>query len=183
LYSTDVDGNNNPLEGSGLLGGGLGALGSLTGTGSNPGTALGHQQQQQQQRSGNPSSSVAGAPSSGGGASSGAGSALSGDFGLLGLLGVIRMTDQDRQSLALGSDLTLLGLNLNANEQLFSSFAGPWSENLTSKEPHYQVCCLDRAVMVSLMLSNNIVLTLSSKFFRLFSCGSSQCVITCNHQR
>jgi CCR4-NOT transcription complex subunit 2 len=37
-------------------------------------------------------------------------------FGLLGLLGVIRMTDQDLNTLALGCDLTTLGLNLNSSE-------------------------------------------------------------------
>ena len=37
-------------------------------------------------------------------------------FGLLGLLGVIRMTDQDLNTLALGCDLTTLGLNLNSTE-------------------------------------------------------------------
>jgi hypothetical protein len=37
-------------------------------------------------------------------------------FGLMGLLGVIRMTDQDLNTLALGCDLTTLGLNLNAAE-------------------------------------------------------------------
>ncbi|KAI7895063.1 uncharacterized protein EV154DRAFT_414126 [Mucor mucedo] len=37
-------------------------------------------------------------------------------YGLLGLLGVIRMTDPDRSMLALGSDLTTLGLDLNTAE-------------------------------------------------------------------
>ena len=35
-------------------------------------------------------------------------------FGLMGLLSVIRMTDQDLNTLALGTDLTTLGLNLNS---------------------------------------------------------------------
>jgi CCR4-NOT transcription complex subunit 2 len=37
-------------------------------------------------------------------------------FGLMGLLGVIRMTDQDLNTLALGCDLTTLGLNLSSTE-------------------------------------------------------------------
>lgn len=37
-------------------------------------------------------------------------------FGLRGLLTVIRMTDQDLNTLALGTDLTTLGLNLNSPE-------------------------------------------------------------------
>lgn len=37
-------------------------------------------------------------------------------YGLLGLLGVIRMTDPDLNMLALGSDLTTVGLNLDSAE-------------------------------------------------------------------
>ena len=37
-------------------------------------------------------------------------------FGLLGLLQVIRMTESDLNTLALGNDLTTLGLNLNSAE-------------------------------------------------------------------
>ena len=101
---------------SGLLGG-LSGLGGLRGL-----------QQQPQQRG-------AGAIGSG----SAAGNALNGDFGLLGLLGVIRMTDVDRNALALGSDLTLLGLNLGSTEQVYSTFSGPWTDGATAKEPHFQV--------------------------------------------
>lgn len=73
--------------------------------------------------------------------STAAGNALGGDFGLLGLLGIIRMTDADRNALAIGSDLQLLGLNLGSTEQIFGTFASPWSEsNGGSKEPHFQVC-------------------------------------------
>jgi CCR4-NOT transcription complex subunit 2 len=145
LYGIELDGGgNNPLEngssggGSGLLGGlGGGGIAGLTTTGSNPSSSsLGHQ------RSSTPSStggSVGGASAPVGAAAAGGGATLSGDFGLLGLLGVIRMTDADRNSLALGSDLTLLGLNLNSNDQIYSTFSGPWSENQSTKEPQYQV--------------------------------------------
>jgi CCR4-NOT transcription complex subunit 2 len=135
LYGFELDGGSNQLEGAGLLGG-LGGLAVLSSS-SNSGLTLGHQ------RSSTPSSTSAGnvgsstAPGPAG--SSGGGSTLSGDYGLLGLLGVIRMTDADRNALALGSDLTLLGLNLNSNDQLYSTFASPWSENPATKEPHYQV--------------------------------------------
>lgn len=71
--------------------------------------------------------------------SSAVGTALSGDYGLLGLLGIIRMTDSDRNALALGSDLTLLGLNVGSSEQLYNTFSGPWSEASATKEPHFQV--------------------------------------------
>ena len=49
-------------------------------------------------------------------------------FGLLGLLGVIRMSDADLTTLALGTDLTTLGLNLNSPGSLYKSFASPWSD-------------------------------------------------------
>jgi len=69
-----------------------------------------------------------------------AGTALSGDYGLLGLLGVIRMTDADRNALALGSDLTMLGLNLGSSEHIYNTFSGPWSKSSgNTKEPHYQL--------------------------------------------
>lgn len=119
-------------DGSGLLGGGgLGGIGGLGGL--------------QQSSSSQPSqlslpTSRGSGPSGLGGSGSAAGSALSGDFGLLGLLGVIRMTDADRNALALGSDLTMLGLNLGASEQIYNTFASPFSESTGStKEPHYQV--------------------------------------------
>ena len=49
-------------------------------------------------------------------------------FGLLGLLGVIRMSDPDVTTLALGTDLTTLGLNLNSPEPLYKTFGSPWSD-------------------------------------------------------
>ena len=71
--------------------------------------------------------------------SSGGGTALSSEYGLLGLLSVIRMTDADRNALALGSDLTALGMNLNSSDKLYSTFASPWSESPTTKDPQYQL--------------------------------------------
>ena len=55
------------------------------------------------------------------------GLAMNDAYGLLGLLGVIRMTDQDLNTLSLGSDLSSLGLNLNSSEPLSSTFISPWS--------------------------------------------------------
>ncbi|KNE64640.1 hypothetical protein AMAG_09997 [Allomyces macrogynus ATCC 38327] len=51
-------------------------------------------------------------------------------YGLLGLLGIIRLTDPDTNALALGTDLTTLGLNLNSPELLYPMFASPFSETL-----------------------------------------------------
>ena len=51
-------------------------------------------------------------------------------FGMFGLLTFIRAAETDNKlvSLALGSDLTTLGLNLNSPESLFASFSSPWSD-------------------------------------------------------
>eukprot|EP00743_Colponemidia_sp_Colp-15_P004143 GILK01004471.1.p1 GENE.GILK01004471.1~~GILK01004471.1.p1 ORF type:complete len:592 (-),score=29.64 GILK01004471.1:62-1837(-) len=58
-------------------------------------------------------------------------------FGLMGILGVIKMTDADLSMLALGMDLTTLGLNLNSPECLYATFASPWAEGPSRKEPEY----------------------------------------------
>ncbi|XP_054715751.1 CCR4-NOT transcription complex subunit 2-like isoform X1 [Uloborus diversus] len=52
-------------------------------------------------------------------------------FGMVGLLTFIRAAESDPKlvSLALGSDLTTLGLNLNTTENLYPNFAGPWAEH------------------------------------------------------
>lgn len=58
-------------------------------------------------------------------------------FGLRGLLTVIRMTDQDLNTLALGTDLTTLGLNLNSPDCLYATFASPWADSPSTREPQY----------------------------------------------
>merc|ERR1719181_462887 len=60
-------------------------------------------------------------------------------YGLLGLLDVICMTNADLNTLALGSDLTTLGLNLNSSECLYSTFASPWAEAPTMREPQFSL--------------------------------------------
>ena len=50
-------------------------------------------------------------------------------YGLLGLLSVIRNENPDRSSLALGKDLTSLGLNLNSSTSLYEKFTSPWDES------------------------------------------------------
>jgi len=51
-------------------------------------------------------------------------------FGMVGLLTFIRAAENDPNlvSLALGSDLTTLGLNLNSQENLYPTFGGPFAE-------------------------------------------------------
>jgi CCR4-NOT transcription complex subunit 2 len=48
-------------------------------------------------------------------------------YGLMGLLGVLKMDDYELSSLALGLDLTTLGLNLNSPDNLYKAFGSPWS--------------------------------------------------------
>lgn len=58
-------------------------------------------------------------------------------YGLTGLLDIIRMADRDLSALALGSDLTTFGLNLNSTDNLYSSFTSPFSDQPASSEPQY----------------------------------------------
>lgn len=60
-------------------------------------------------------------------------------FGLLGLLSVIRMSDPDLTSIALGIDLTTLGLNLNSAENLYKTFGSPWLDEPTKGAPEFTV--------------------------------------------
>ncbi|XP_043701972.1 probable NOT transcription complex subunit VIP2 [Telopea speciosissima] len=60
-------------------------------------------------------------------------------FGLLGLLSVIKMSDPVLMSLALGIDLTTLGLNLNSTDNLHKTFGSPWSDEPAKGEPEYSV--------------------------------------------
>ena len=55
-------------------------------------------------------------------------------YGLLGLLHVIRMIDPDLTTLALGTDLTTLGLNLNSPDPLWKTFVSPWAEGPSKQE-------------------------------------------------
>lgn len=58
-------------------------------------------------------------------------------YGLTGLLGVIRMTDPDLTTLALGTDLTTLGLNLNSSEVLYATFSAPCLDLPTRSDPDF----------------------------------------------
>ncbi|GMJ00781.1 Negative on TATA less2a [Hibiscus trionum] len=60
-------------------------------------------------------------------------------FGLLGLQSVIKMTDPELTSLALGIDLTTLGLNLNSSENLHKTFRSPWSDEPAKGDPEFTV--------------------------------------------
>mmetsp|Transcript_26533 Transcript_26533/g.72922 ORF Transcript_26533/g.72922 Transcript_26533/m.72922 type:complete len:486 (+) Transcript_26533:251-1708(+) len=120
IYGGGSD-QNPSSDSAGLLGAGGPGLGVVN---------LSQQQQQQNQSNAQRTKTEA----------TPAGTALNGDYGLLGLLGVIRMTDADRNALALGSDLTMLGLNMGSSDHIYNTFSGPWSESSgNTKEPHYQL--------------------------------------------
>ncbi|XP_045779052.1 regulator of gene activity isoform X3 [Maniola jurtina] len=55
---------------------------------------------------------------------------IANQFGIVGLLTFIRAAESDPSlvSLALGQDLTALGLNLNSPDNLYLTFAGPWAD-------------------------------------------------------
>jgi CCR4-NOT transcription complex subunit 2 len=61
-------------------------------------------------------------------------------YGLLGLLPVIRMSNPDLNQLALGTDLTSMGLNLNSTGALYTTMGSPWTEEPNPHErPAYQI--------------------------------------------
>ncbi|KAL3647201.1 hypothetical protein CASFOL_008169 [Castilleja foliolosa] len=60
-------------------------------------------------------------------------------YGMVGLLSIIKMVNPALTSLALGIDLTTLGLNLNSSETLHKKFASPWSDEPVRGEPEFNV--------------------------------------------
>lgn len=61
-------------------------------------------------------------------------------FGLLGLLSVIRGNDPNLTSLAMGMDLTTLGLNLlSPPGDLHKKFNSPWSDEPAKGESEYSI--------------------------------------------
>ncbi|CAI5743702.1 unnamed protein product [Peronospora destructor] len=64
----------------------------------------------------------------------------SNQYGLLGMLHtIIRPGSDSRKNLAMGCDLTSLGLNLNSAEPLHPMFASPWAEEQLTKEPQFSL--------------------------------------------
>lgn len=53
------------------------------------------------------------------------------------MLGLVKAVNKDVTSLALGMDLTTLGLNLNSPDPLFSTFGCPWSDTPAVREPQF----------------------------------------------
>ena len=61
------------------------------------------------------------------------------DYGLMGLLKVLKSGDSNRNMLSLGVDLTSLGLSLNTRNSLHPTFTLPWSDRPVAKEPEYSL--------------------------------------------
>lgn len=116
LPNSKVELSPNDLSGSGLAQGTIGQRSVIGAPGQKP-----------------PASS--GSPPSAG--SSPSLNAKDSKFGLLGLLDVIRMTDKDLNTLALGSDLTTFGLNLNSSEPIYATFSSPFADQPSLSEPQY----------------------------------------------
>ncbi|XP_047095318.1 probable NOT transcription complex subunit VIP2 isoform X2 [Lolium rigidum] len=60
-------------------------------------------------------------------------------YSLLALLNLIRSKEPGPTSLALGLDLTTLGLNLNSQDSLYKTFGSPWSNEPAKGEPDFQI--------------------------------------------
>ncbi|KXZ54553.1 hypothetical protein GPECTOR_4g618 [Gonium pectorale] len=104
----------------GLLGAGAAGLGGKAGPGMGPGGEMAGGQ----------------APPPGGGQ---APLTKAERFGLMGLLPLIKMSDADLTMLALGTDLTGLGLNLNATGDLHSTLVSPLADNPIKTEHEFEL--------------------------------------------
>lgn len=60
-------------------------------------------------------------------------------FCLLGLLDVLNRSNPELTSLALGIDLTTLGLDLNSTGSLYKTFASPWTNEPAKSEVEFTV--------------------------------------------
>ena len=130
LFGVEVDGM---IEKKPTLDGAIGGSGTLGNIDNTSSGAIGSR------------STSASVPSSGSNpgastlAKSRSATALNSDYGVFGLLCVIGLTEADRNALALGSDLVALGMSLNSDEKLHSTFASPFSKSPTTGEPQYQL--------------------------------------------
>ncbi len=60
-------------------------------------------------------------------------------YGMGGLTDIIKLSNKDVSSLALGVDLLSLGLNLNNKECLYQNFRSPFASKTKSDEPSYRI--------------------------------------------
>lgn len=62
-------------------------------------------------------------------------------YGIMGILPVIQKTSDDLNTLALGINLTSLGLSLSSTEKLYSTFSSPWNEEPANEPEHFLPPC------------------------------------------
>jgi len=60
-------------------------------------------------------------------------------FGMLGVLKIISKTSPDVNALALGYDLSSLGLSLNSPDYLYTNFCCPWRDEPASVQPEFRL--------------------------------------------
>uniref|UniRef100_A0A0D3G951 NOT2/NOT3/NOT5 C-terminal domain-containing protein n=1 Tax=Oryza barthii TaxID=65489 RepID=A0A0D3G951_9ORYZ len=60
-------------------------------------------------------------------------------YGLHGLLRVMKLKEEGPASLALGIDLTTLGLDMNSSDNLYKTFGSPWSSEPVKEEYSYEI--------------------------------------------
>uniref|UniRef100_A0A0E0L402 NOT2/NOT3/NOT5 C-terminal domain-containing protein n=1 Tax=Oryza punctata TaxID=4537 RepID=A0A0E0L402_ORYPU len=60
-------------------------------------------------------------------------------YGLHGLLKVMKLKEEGPASLALGIDLTTLGLDMNSSDNLYKTFGSPWSSEPVKEEYSYEI--------------------------------------------
>uniref|UniRef100_A0A224XAG7 Putative ccr4-not transcription complex subunit 2 n=1 Tax=Panstrongylus lignarius TaxID=156445 RepID=A0A224XAG7_9HEMI len=142
------NGSGGDKSGVGSGSGGVGSEGTTGNTGAGLGTGSGNDQQQSNRLGGTTSQGGSGPhqdqstgskqaqvkrgiqTSPDGKVTNIPNSMVKDQFGMVGLLTFIRAaeTDPNLVSLALGQDLTALGLNLNSQDNLYPTFGGPWAE-------------------------------------------------------
>jgi len=88
---------------------------------------------------GNPKSSSLGGGVGVGGPEGAPGTAINSEYGLLGLLSIIRISEDDRNALALGEDLSMMGLNLNSDDRALDTFGGPFTDKMATSGFRYNV--------------------------------------------
>lgn len=119
-------------NGAGGLGGGIGGSAmmgmELQGGGGGPLSEDKHQQQLQLMKRGAAVGSGGVQTSPDGKVTNIPASMVNNQYGMVGLLTLLRESDPNLVTLAMGQDLTTLGLNLNSSEKLFPSFGGPFAD-------------------------------------------------------
>lgn len=90
-------------------------------------------------------------------------------YGLLGILEVIRMNDSDLNTLALGLDLTTLGLDLNSPDCLSGTFASPWSDAPAKEDPELHLAASYYTSPPQLKTSHLQRFTLETLFYIFFN--------------